>query len=254
MPQIDYCLTDAFLDPPGAHDDYVEQLIRLPHSVLCYTPPRQYPALGPLPCMTNGHITFGSFNASLKLNPYTVGLWAQVLRQIPDSHLLIKLNSAREDIVQRCHQSFVQAGVAPERLRILPREPSDWQHLDLYNQVDIGLDSYPFNGCVNTLESLWMGVPVVTLSGDRYVSRMGSTILHNCGLGSFVASGPAQFVSKAAALARHPDALAQIRMSLRTRMLQSPIGDARAYARDLEEAYLGMWQQWCSAQTQVKER
>ncbi len=114
--------------------------------------------------------------------------------------------------------------------------------------MDIGLDTYPFNGCVTTLESLWMGVPVISLAGDRYVSRMGSTILNNCGLEAFVASGPEQFVAKAAALAGHPDALAGIRMGMRSRILQSPLGNAQAYARHLEEAYLHMWHQWCSSQ------
>ena len=193
-------------------------------------------------------ITFGSFNASLKVNPYTVGLWTQVLRQVPDSHLLVKFNGAREDIVHRYQQCFSQAGIEPQRIRIMPREPSYWDHLDLYNQVDIGLDTYPFNGCVNTLESLWMGVPVISLAGDRYVSRMGSSILNNCGLEAFVASGPEQFVAKAAALAGHPDALARIRMSMRPRMLQSPLGNAKAYATHLEEVYLCMWHRWCSSQ------
>lgn len=248
MPQFDYCLTDAYLDPPDGHDDYAEQLVYLPHSVLCYTPPSPCPAVGPLPCQREGMITFGSFNGSLKVNPYTVGLWAQVLRQVPDSHLLIKFNGSNEGIVRRYQQCFAQAGIPPQRLRILQRVPSNWAHFDLYNQVDIGLDTYPFNGCVNTLESLWMGVPVVSMAGDRYVSRMGSTILHNVGLAAFVAAGPEQFVAKAVALARHPDALAQIRASLRSRILQSPIGDAKAYAGHLEAAYRRMWQQWCSSQ------
>jgi protein O-GlcNAc transferase len=248
MPQIDYCLTDAFLDPPGRDDDYVEKVLRLPNSVLCYTPPTHCPPLASLPYARNGTITFGSFNASLKVNPYTVGLWAQVLRQVPDSHLLIKFNGSRDDIIHRYKQCFARAGVALQRVRVMPREPSYRDHLDLYNQVDIGLDTYPFNGCVTTLESLWMGVPVISLAGHRYVSRMGSTILNNCGLEAFVASGPEQFVAKAAALAGHPDALAGIRMGMRSRILQSPLGNAQAYARHLEEAYLHMWHQWCSSQ------
>ena len=248
MQQIDYCLTDAFLDPPEGNDDYVEQLLRLPHSVLCYTPPTPCPPLGPLPYKRNGVITFGSFNASLKVNPYTVGLWAQVLRALPDARLLVKFNSTCADIIRRYQHGFTQAGIESQRVRIIPRTPSYWDHLDCYNQVDIGLDTYPFNGCVNTLESLWMGVPVVSLVGDRYVARMGSTILNNCGLEAFVASGPDQFVAKAAALAGHPDALARIRMSMRSRILQSPLGDTKAYVRHLEEAYLRMWHQWCAAQ------
>jgi len=254
MQQIDYCLTDAFLDPPDGNDDYVEQLVRLPHSVLCYTPPADYPAIGPLPFERNGMITFGSFNASLKVNPSTVGLWAQVLREVPDSRLLIKFNGSREDIVHRYQHDFAQAGVEPQRIHIRQRTPSYWDHLDLYNQVDIGLDTYPFNGCVNTLESLWMGVPVISLAGDRYVSRIGSTILSNCGLAAFVAPGPEQFVAKAAALAGQADALTRIRMGMRPRILQSPLGDAKAYARHLEEAYLRMWQQWCSSQSVVRPR
>ncbi len=248
MQQIDYCLTDAFLDPPDGNDDYVEQLLRLPHSVLCYTPPTHCPALGLLPYERNGLITFASFNASLKVNPYTIGLWAQVLKQVPDSRLLLKFDGTCEDVVDRCQYGFSQAGVEPQRLCIMPREPSYWDHLDLYNQVDIGLDTYPFNGCVSTLESLWMGVPVISLAGDRYVSRMGATILNNCALEAFVAPGPEQFVAKAVALAGQPDALARIRTSMRPRILQSPLGDARTYAGQLEEAYLHMWQQWCSLQ------
>ena len=229
-------------------------MIWLPRSVLCYTPPTRYPAIGPLPFSQSKTITFGSFNASLKVNNYTVALWAQGLRQVPGSCLLLKFNGSREDIIQRYRRQFVELGIETARVRILPREPSHWHHLDLYNQVDIGLDTYPFNGCVNTLESLWMGVPVISLCGERYIARMGATILNNIGLTSCVASNPEQFVAKAAALAQHPAALARIRMGLRPRMLQSPIGDARIYARNLEEAYVEMWQRWCASQTQMPER
>jgi predicted O-linked N-acetylglucosamine transferase (SPINDLY family) len=124
------------------------------------------------------------------------------------------------------------------------------EHLDLFSQVDVLLDTFPFNGCMTTLEGLWMGVPTLTLAGEHYVSRMGLSILSNAGLGFFVASSPEGLVKKAVALSHGLEALAQIRAALRGQMAQGPLCDVRGHARSLEQAYRWMWRRWCDRQIQ----
>ena len=139
--------------------------------------------------------------------------------------------------------------MAPDRVQMIGRR-SFREHLDLFSQVDVLLDTFPFNGCMTTLEGLWMGVPTLTLAGEHYVSRLGLSILSNAGLGFFVASSPEGLVKKAVALSHGLEALAQIRAALRGQMAQGPLCDVRGHARSLEQAYRWMWRRWCDRQIQ----
>jgi predicted O-linked N-acetylglucosamine transferase (SPINDLY family) len=249
LEQVDYRITDSQLDPPASQTFFLEQLVYLPTGYVCYCPPKQSPLPGPLPAHKNGFVTFGCFNGAQKANRHVVNLWALVLRALPQSCLLIKCPGGDQAALR---QHFVhwlqQAGVEAERVTVCGLLPLD-QHLGLYHQVDIALDSYPFNGCVTSLEGLWMGVPVISLVGQVTVSRVGLTLLTQLGLGTFAARSADQYLKTAVALASDLQSLAQIRASLRQRMLASNLCNPARHARELEAAYRKMWRDYCSAQS-----
>lgn len=246
LPQMDYRLTDAAADPPGREVHYTETLVRLPQGFLCYAPPPEAPAVNPLPASTAGQIIFGSFNALPKVNPEVVALWARVLRSVPDARLVLKNKSLRDaKTCERYRQHFQRHGIPPERIELLGSLNHPADHLALYHRVDIGLDTFPYNGATTTCEALWMGVPVVTLAGDRHAGRVGVSLLTQVGLTELVAGNPDEYVRLAAALAGNRERLAALRAGLRARMRRSPLCDAPSFTRDLEAAYRGMWQKWC---------
>lgn len=245
MEQIDYRLTDVLLDPSESQEFYVEELVHLPGGLVCYTPPDFAPPVAPLPAERNGFTTYGSFNGSSKVNPYIVLLWAQVLLADADSRLLMKFAGGDDPALkERCWRLFEQSGISRDRVEICGWKRSV-EHLRLYEKVDIALDTYPYNGCLTTLEGLWMGVPTISLIGDNYISRVGLSILSRIGLEFFAASTPDEYLRKAVALARSRDALAKIRVSLRQRMIGSELCDPKRLAREVEAAYRQMWRRWC---------
>jgi len=249
MEQIDYRLTDSLLDPPEMHKFYLEESVPLPGGLFCYCPPELAPPVAPLPAERNGFVTFGSFNGSLKVNQHILSLWAQVLNANEDSRFLMKFPGARDQGMKDMFRNqFEQMGVSPARIQIESWKPSG-EHLKLYGEVDIVLDTYPFNGCVTTLEGLWMGAPIVSLVGENsLLSRTGLSILSRIGLEFFAAATPQEFVAKAVAFSQNLDALAKIRDSLRQRMVVSPLCDTKSYAASVEAAYRKMWYRWCRGQ------
>ena len=246
---MDYRITDVYADPPGMTEKYhSEELLRLPDSFLCYRPGGDFPEKGPLPAERNGFITFGSFNNFAKVTPEMIFLWARILLAVPRARLLLKAHGTSLGAVhKRILKTFSDAGVDEERISVLERTPSVTSHLDVYNQVDISLDTYPYNGTTTTFESLWMGVPVLTMAGSAHVSRVGASILFNAGLASCIGSGPDDYVAKAEALASDTGFLASIRSGLRERMRSSPVMDAERFTRNLEEAYRAIWVKRCLA-------
>lgn len=248
MVQMDYRLTDPWLDPPAAQAQYVEELAYLDGGYVCYRPPENTPAPSPLPALRNGYVTFASFNNHLKMNDDTVALWSQVLHVCAGSRMLLKCQMGADKVVQHLLlERFYRYGISPDRVKLIPWQ-STGQHLEAYHQVDIALDTYPFNGCVTSLEGLWMGVPVVSLTGEKYISRVALSLLQALDMASFCAAMPEQYVAKARALAENLPALAQIRSGLRQRMRASSLCDAGRYARALDKAYRGMWRRWCHEQ------
>jgi predicted O-linked N-acetylglucosamine transferase (SPINDLY family) len=245
MAQADYRITDAIMDPPDIADNYTENSIHLASGCACYRPPDGTPPVGPLPALRNGYVTFGVFNNRLKMNGKVFPLWSQILQQMPDARLVLKFpGGSDEALVRDLLQEMAAAGIERDRVTVYPLMPlaDPWA---LYNSIDIALDTYPFNGCITTQEGLWMGVPVVTLSGQRFTSHYGDTMLQRLGLEFFVSTTEAQYVAKAVTLARQTDSLAQIRASLRTRLLNSPMMDYAGYVKQLEQAYRRMWRDYC---------
>jgi predicted O-linked N-acetylglucosamine transferase (SPINDLY family) len=231
---FDYRVTDARIDPPGYDRYSSERLLRMPVSMFCYLPDVA-PELQPPPCMRAGTITFGSFNNLAKLSPHAVALWARVLHRVPDSSLLLKAAGTAQQVSQRriC-EAFSAHGIAEHRIRFMSwsREPD--AHLMAYQEVDIGLDTYPYNGATTTCEALWMGVPVISRCGATHPSRMGASILAAIGHEDWVAESDDEFVSMAAALAAQPGAIAMFRREARKLLGASPLLDGVAQARDFE--------------------
>jgi predicted O-linked N-acetylglucosamine transferase (SPINDLY family) len=242
---IDYRLTDPYLDPPGQHDDwYTETSIRLPHSFWCYDPLTDRPAVNDLPALSTGHVTFGCLNNFCKVNDGVLQLWARVLGAVPGSRLLVLADPGSH--CQRVHGRFAQLGIAAERVEFIAKCRRA-EYLKLYHRIDIGLDTVPYNGHTTSLDSLWMGVPVVTLVGQTVVGRAGLSQLSNVGLPELVAYSHEEYVEVATGLASDLGRLADLRRGLRARMQRSPLMDAPAFARGIEAAYRTVWRRWCGA-------
>ena len=243
MPVMDFRLTDEIADPSGESDQYYsETLIRLPDGFLCYGPPEDAPDVSGLPARKNGHITFGSFNNLPKINPEVIGLWSRLLDQVADSRLLLKSKQfADYQVRQRFLDLFSARGIGAERVRLLPIAATTAAHLALYHQVDIALDPFPYNGTTTTCEALWMGVPVITLRGDRHAGRVGASILNRMGLEEMVADSQGQYVGIGKKLAQDITALENLRAGLRSHMQSSVLCDGKSFARIMETTIQNLW-------------
>jgi protein O-GlcNAc transferase len=241
---MDYRFTDAYADPPGMTEGfYTEQLVRLEPTFLCYRPPEAAP---PATAVDRGGVSFGCFNALAKINRNVVNCWAQIMRQQPESRLLVKnLGLSDADARRRLQEDFAACGIGPERLDLRGKIPSNIEHLQLYNQITIALDTFPYNGTTTTCEALWMGVPVVVLAGQYHMSRVGVSLLSNLGLQEMIAGTPEQYVQIAVRLANDRSRLAELRGTLRQRIQASPLMDAPRFARNVEAVYREMWHRWC---------
>jgi predicted O-linked N-acetylglucosamine transferase (SPINDLY family) len=232
---IDYRVTDARADPPGHEALNSERLARLPHSYFCYRPRDITPLSAPLPALArSGEVTFGSFNIVPKISATTLELWAKVLRAVPRSRLFLKATGfAYTSVRDRLRAELGARGIDAGRI-----EFRGWVtagHLEAYNEVDIALDTSPFNGATTTCEALWMGVPVVTVAGDRSPGRMGVSILTAAGCPDWIAADGDGFVAIAQRLAGDLGTLQTIRGSLRAKLSKSPLMDGKAFARDFEQ-------------------
>jgi predicted O-linked N-acetylglucosamine transferase (SPINDLY family) len=242
---IDYRVTDPYLDPPECNDHhhYSEQSIRLPDAFWCYDPLSSEPAVGPLPALEKGHVTFGCLNNFCKINSPVLKLWAGVLRAIERSQIMILApeGTHRRDALALLEQE----GITPDRVTFVAKRPRP-QYLELYHRIDMGLDTFPYNGHTTSLDSFWMGVPVVTLAGRTAVGRAGLSQLTNLGLPELIADSPERFVMIAVELAGDLARLSKLRATLRERLRHSPLMDAPRFARNVEAAYRVMWQRWCA--------
>jgi protein O-GlcNAc transferase len=241
---IDYRLTDRFLDPPGLHEEhYTETLIRLPDSFWCYAPLEAEVAVGGLPAAQRGYVTFGSLNNFCKMHAAVLRQWAAVLHGVPRSRLLLLAPAGSPR--QRAQELLAGEGVDTDRVTFVG-ERSRGEYLKLYQEIDIGLDPFPYNGHTTSLDALWMGVPVVSLVGATAVGRGGLSILTHVGLPELAAQNVEQYVHTAAALAADLPRLAELRATLRERMRRCPLMDAPRFARGMEAAYRQMWRRWCA--------
>lgn len=240
--EMDYRLSDAIADPPGAERLCTERLVRLPGCFLCYRPPEAAPDVARPPCEKNAFVTFGSFNNLAKINPDVIAAWARLLREIPDSRLIIKNPSLTDKATRERFQAlFAAEGIANERLGLFGYIEDDSGHLGAYGRMDIALDTFPYNGTTTTCEALWMGVPVVSLRGGRHSARVGASLLAAAGCSEWVAETEDQYVQVARALAQDQGRLAELRSRLRERVRDSHLCAATDYTRAVERAYDEMY-------------
>ncbi|MGA2441859.1 MAG: tetratricopeptide repeat protein [Tepidisphaeraceae bacterium] len=238
---IDYRLTDSCIDPPDGDDSiYSEKSIRLPGCWCCYDPlseslPRQAEQDGP--------IVFGSLNNPCKINPRTLRIWAQIVRKVPDSRVLML--SVSESQRGQIRRTFDEVGVPFKRIDFAA-SCSRQEYLRIYDRIDIALDPLPYNGITTTCDALWMGVPVVTLTGRSAAGRAAASILNAAGLPELIAHSPEQFIQTAAGLALDLPRLITLRSKLRTQVSRSPLMDGPRFARQVEKVYRDIWTQWCA--------
>lgn len=242
---IDYRLTDGSADPPGADESgYTETLVRLP-CVTVFEPAAGSPPVGPLPSRAGAPFTFACLNHLSKVTPDAIALWARILHAVPDSRLLFG-NAGDAGVQRRLTEAFAAHDVPAAQLVFRTKLPLT-EYLALHHEIDLALDTFPYNGGATSCHALWMGVPFVTLAGDRYMARMGLSLLEHAGLGEFVAQTPEAYVERAVRAAHDRAALGALRAGLRTRIAASPLLDAPGFVRSLETAYREMWRIWCGA-------
>jgi predicted O-linked N-acetylglucosamine transferase (SPINDLY family) len=242
LPTIDFRITDTLVDPAGMTEKFhTEKLIRLGRSAWCYEPDECAPEIAALPFQKNGFITFGCFNNMAKLNSDLFGMWADILLQVPNSHLRLKARTLTDERVkQDLKEYFTSKGIAAERLDFFGHTRKIHEHLAHYDQVDIALDSFPYHGTTTTCEAMWMGCPVVTLAGSTHVSRVGASLLTAVGFEEFINENRKDYVAKVAELAGNSDRLSILRNGMRERLKASPLMDASGFSREFEKALLLM--------------
>jgi protein O-GlcNAc transferase len=247
LAEMDYRISDPYLDPPGSDPMSTEKTIRLPNSFWCYDPLAVEPSVNELPALSRGYLTFGCLNNFLKVNGLTLEVWSKVLRALPTSRLLLLTEPGKAR--NRVREKLEALGVEHDRIEFVDRM-SRAEYLRCYNRFDVSIDTFPYNGHTTTLDSLWMGVPPLTAPGGTTVSRGSLSIISNLGLADLAAKNLESLPQRAIEIASDVPRLAALRASLRERMRHSPLMDGPRFARDMESAYRQMWRDWCDRDTQ----
>ncbi|MBD29307.1 MAG: hypothetical protein CMO38_08665, partial [Verrucomicrobiaceae bacterium] len=237
---IDYRFTDIIADPIGESDKmHSEKLIRLKNTFLCYKGNKNIFTNYDPPSKSQGYITFGSFNNLAKITPAVIKVWSSILHNSPNSQLLLKSRQLRFNS-KECLSHFEKEGITEDRIKLLGFLSKD-DHLALYNSIDTCLDPFPFNGATTTCEALWMGVPVITLIGDRHAGRVGASLLTNLGMTNLIAQDSDDYIEKALKVSNDRDYLQRLRENIRGLMLNSSLCDGQAFATEVERVYHKIW-------------
>ena len=241
---MDYRLTDGVADPDGSLAS--EELVRLEGGFLCYRSPVDVAV--DKPSRAGRGVVFGSFNNLAKLNDSVVDCWAEILKRVSDSRLMLKARSfADPDTRARCLHAFGDRGIAPQQLDLRERTRDLRDSFAAYNAMDIALDPFPYNGTTTTFDALWMGTPVVALAGDRHSGRVGASILTHAGAEDLIAESTGDYIDLAVALAQDQGRLDALTRSLRASLEASSLMDATGFADKMERTYRGLWRHRCAA-------
>ncbi len=235
---MDYRITDNYADPQGiAEFQHSEIPLRMDAPFLCLQEPSVLPPITTQPALTNGFITLSCFNNLAKVSGFTLNMWAEIMQQLPTAKLIIKAAPLRDPVLMEEQKTrFKSHGIDPDRVTFHARM-AFWDHMALYNHIDLALDPFPYNGTATTIEAIWMGVPVLTLAGGNHVSRVGNSIMRSLGLEAFVASNRADYIERCIFFAHHPEIIARVRMHLRQTMRQHPAASPAHLAHKLEGLY-----------------
>jgi protein O-GlcNAc transferase len=255
VPAMDYIFTDRWTCPPGSERPYTEQPLFLPSGYLAYLPPENSMDSIGLPAAANGVVTFGLYQRRAKMNARVWDLASEILHRVPGSRLLIQhgdprlddSNSANRNLLLR---EFANRGIEDNRLRLIGARTHS-ESLACMAQADIALDTFPYQGQTTTCECLWQRVPVVALTGNYHVARVGSAILHRAGLSDLAPCSSESYVRCAVDLANDLPRLARLRAGMRDRLLNSTLLDGRNLAREIEQAYREVWGAWCRGEVRV---
>ncbi len=243
LPQVDYFLADEPMLPAGCESSFAESLWRMPAPAIVYQPNPSMPEVTPLPASRNGFITFGSLTRPVRINHKVIRVWAQLLQRVPNSQLILDSASFKdESLCEHYRQQFVAHGIDPARLRIGYTSPV-W---DVLAAMDIALDCFPHNSGTTLFESLWMGLPFISLRDRPSMGRVGATILHGVGRDEWIADSEEEYLDKLVALAADVPALAATRAGLRAEMAGSLLCNGEDFARRMEQTYRDMWQRYCA--------
>ncbi|XVE61445.1 hypothetical protein DITRI_Ditri06bG0040600 [Diplodiscus trichospermus] len=246
LPTIDYRITDSFADPADTKQKHIEELVRLPECFLCYTPSPEAGPVSPTPALSNGFITFGSFNNLAKITPQVLQVWARILCAVPNSRLVVKCKPFCCDSVrQKFLTTLEELGLESVRVDLLPLILLNHDHMQAYSLMDISLDTFPYAGTTTTCESLYMGVPCVTMAGSVHAHNVGVSLLSKVGLQHLIAKNEDEYVQLALNLASDVTALQKLRTSLRDLMSKSPVCDGQNFTSGLEATYRNMWRRYC---------
>lgn len=240
LTSMDYFITDEIADPLDQKDYFSEALAYLPGGFSCFKPSDDAPDVAALPQKKRGFVTFGSLNSLNKINRNVMDLWAALLRKTPDARLLIFRNSLNGKVRSELRQAFVSRGVHPDSLDMRGEEIEKQSYLNIYNEIDVLLDTFPWSGHTTACESLWMGVPVVTLRSDRHAGRTVASVLHQVGLSQLVADSAREYLATSSHLAGDPDTLDSLRRSLRATMQASTLCNSASFTRNLESLFQDM--------------
>ncbi len=249
LKNMDYILMTSHFLPEGGEADFSEEVYHLPRVPITYKKPAHRPDIGRSPFEAKGHVTFGCFNNVIKAGPAAVAAWSEVLKAVPDSKMMLKAHAFRnEDTIAASKAAFEARGIDPER--IMCEGPSEHsEYLKRYSEIDLALDPFPYNGGTTSLDTLFMGVPMLSLEGASWVARIGSGLLRIVGEESLIGSSVEDYVAKAIDFARNPEKLAVLRGNLHERFMASGITDHVTQTRDVENAYRDMWRRWCATRT-----
>ncbi len=244
---MDWLIADKFHAPAGYENYTTERIVRLSDDYICYTPPNLTPDVAPLPFDKTGFITFGCFNNLVKLNANVIRTWTEILRAVPNSHLILK--TADLDQPELCAQInaiFESAGIDLRRINLRPAS-DHMELLQTYTEIDIALDPFPYSGGLTTLEALWMGVPVITKTGRSFAGRHSTAHLIATGLSDWVTSDDSSYIATAIAKASDTESLRKLRANLRQHLSASALCQHRAFTQKLERAFKHMWNEACAA-------
>jgi predicted O-linked N-acetylglucosamine transferase (SPINDLY family) len=237
---VDYLIGDPVSTPSGGPQRFSEKVVLIDPCRFCYAPPPYAPQLAPAPLLRNGYVTFGSFNRLSKLAPPVIALWAKVLDAVPRSRLILKNGAlADERMRERIAALFAAEGIAADRLTLRGPSPHP-QMLAEYGDIDIALDPFPFNGGLTTCEALWMGVPVLCVTGASMIARQGDCLLGAASMSQWAAGDPQAIVEKARQMAGAKEHLVEGRGQRRQALARSVLVDGRRFAHAFGESLEGM--------------
>ena len=245
IPEIDYFIGSPHITPKSEEKHYVEKVLRLPEISQCFTPPDFDMKINSLPALKNNFITFGCVNKITKINDDVIALWSKILLSISNSKLLIKnQNLDNKKITENFLERFKKQGISKNRLILRGGSITRKELLEVYNEIDIVLDPFPFQGNTTTCEAVWMGVPAIVLKGDRYLFHFGESINANLNMYDWIAENRNAYVSKAIKFSSDVDQLSKIRMNLRKIALQSPVFDALRLSEHFSQMLWKMWEKF----------